>query len=238
MFKSTIVIKFSYLLEKWLRILINSLVNSRSLTTGGLYVPTKSHFRFTWWNSKPIISIFISKSGIFNGLQEIPSWTCNIRPPPYLLRSHMKILKSFIWNCLFGQVSSSLDSDIRNILTFSINSANVSYLFRKKLILRWPIITVFGSLKRWFLKLARSLADCSNKFEKPQQDVSFKKGELAMLLRLSLLLRLFLDIPYKYWPTIGVEVQPTSIKMSLWIYVRMVNNRDVFSFTFFDQYIA
>ena len=189
MFKSTIVIKFSYLLEKWLRILINSLVNSRSLTTGGLYVPTKSHFRFTWWNSKPIISIFRSKSGIFNGLQEIPSWTYNIRPPPYLLRSHMKILKSFIWNCLF-------------------------------------------------LKLARSLADCSNKFEKPQQDASFKKGELAMLLRLSLLLRLFLVIPYKYWPTIGVEVQPTSIKMSLWIYVRMVNNRDVFSFTFFDQYIA
>ena len=205
-----------------------------------MYVPTKSHFRFTWWNSKQIISIFRSKSGIFNGLQEMPSWTYNIRPPPYLLRSHMKILKSFIWNFLsdIRNKLNFLDSDIRNILKFSINSANISYLFRKKLILRWPIITVFGSLKRWFLKLARSLADCSNKFEKPQQDVSFKKGELAMLLRLSLLLRLFLDIPHKYWPTIGVEVQPTSIKMSLWIYVRTVNNRDVFSFTFFDQYIA
>ena len=31
-----------------------------------------------------------------------------------------------------------------------------------------------------------SLADCSNKFEKPKQIVSFKKGELVMLLRLFL----------------------------------------------------
>ena len=116
MFKSPIKSKFSYLLKKWLIILVSSLVNSRSLTTGGLCVPTKSHFRFVWWNSKPMISIFKSKSGIFNGLQGIPSWTYNIRPPPYLLRSHLKILKPFIWNCLSGKVSSSLDSDIRNQL--------------------------------------------------------------------------------------------------------------------------
>ena len=39
--------------------------------------------------------------------------------------------------------------------------------------------------------LVRSLAGCLNKFEKPKQDVSFKKGELAMLLRLSLFLGQF-----------------------------------------------
>ena len=161
-------------------------MNSRSLTTGGLYVPTKSYFRFIWWNSKPMISIYKSKSGIFNGLQGIPSWTYYIRPSPYLLRSYLKILKLFIWNCLSGKVSFSLDSDIRKKLKFSINPAQISYLFRKELILRWPIITVFGSIKRWFLMLARSLADCSDKFEKPKQEVSFKKGELLMLLRLSL----------------------------------------------------
>ena len=185
MFKSPTISKFSYLLEKWLRTLISSLVNSRSLTTGGFYVPRKSHVRFIWWNSKPMISIFKSTSEIFNGLQVIPSWTYNIRPPPYLLRSHLKILKPFVWNCLSGKTSSSVDSDIRNILKF-LNPANVSYLFRKELILRWPIISVFGSLKRWFFMLARSLADCSDKFEKPKQEVSFKKGELLMLFRLSL----------------------------------------------------
>ena len=188
MFKSKIVIKFSCLLEKWFRIVISSLVNSRSLTAGGLYVPTKSHFRFIWCNSKPMISMFRSKSGIFNGLQAIPSWAYDIRPPPYLLRSHLKILKLFIWNCLSGKVSSSLDFDVRNILKFSINSVNISYLFQRELISSWPIITVLGSLKRWFVMLAMSLGDCSNEFEKPKQDVSFKKGELVMLLRLSLFL--------------------------------------------------
>ena len=39
--------------------------------------------------------------------------------------------------------------------------------------------------------LVRSLAGCLNKFEKPKQDVSFKKGELVMLLRLSLFLGQF-----------------------------------------------
>ena len=144
---------------------MSSLVNFRSLTTGGLYV--------------------------FNGLQGIPSWIYNTRPLPYLLQSHLKILKPFIWNCLFGKESSSLDSEIRNILKFLINSANISYLFLKEVILRWPIITGLGSLKRWFLLLARSWASCLNKFEKPKQDVSFKKGELVMLLRLSLFLSQF-----------------------------------------------
>ena len=59
---------------------------------------------------------------------------------PYLLRSHLKILKAFIWNCLSEKVSSSLDSEIRNILKFSINPANISYLFRKELILGWNTI--------------------------------------------------------------------------------------------------
>ena len=90
MFKSPITVKFSYLLERWLRILISLLVNSRSLITGGLYVPTKSHFHFIWWNSKPIISMFGSKSWVFNGLRRIPSWAYNIRSSPYLLRSHLK----------------------------------------------------------------------------------------------------------------------------------------------------
>ena len=120
-------------------------MNSRSLTTGGLYVPTKSHFRFIWWNSNPMISIFRSKGRIFNGLQGILSWTYNIRPPTYLLRSHLKILKPFIWNCLFGKVSSSLDSDIRNILKFSINSANISYLFLKELILRIKVTYYYSA---------------------------------------------------------------------------------------------
>ena len=81
-----------------------------------------------------------------------------------------------------------LDSDIRSTLKFSINSVNISYLFRKELILSWPNITVLGSLKRWLLMLARSLVDFSNKFGKPKQDVSFKQGELVMLLRLPLFL--------------------------------------------------
>ena len=106
----------------------------------------------------------------------------------HLLQSYLKILKQFIRNSSLGKVSSNLDSDIKNILKFSINSANISYLFLKELILRWPIITVLGSLKRWFLMLARSLDGWLNKFEKPKQDVSFKKGELVMLLRLSLFL--------------------------------------------------
>ena len=88
--------------------------------------------------------LFLDQS-IFNGLQGIPSWTYNIRPPPYLLRSHLKILKPFIWNCLFGKVSSSLDSDIRNILKFSINSANISYLFLKELILRIKVTYYYSA---------------------------------------------------------------------------------------------
>ena len=102
----------SHLLEKWLRILVSTLVNSRSLTTGGLYVSTKSHFCFIWWNYKPVISMFLSKSGIVNGLKEISSWTYNIRPALYLLRSHLKILKPFIWNYSSGKESLSLESEI------------------------------------------------------------------------------------------------------------------------------
>ena len=97
-------------------------------------------------------------------------------------------LKTLYMKLLIWKVSPSLGLDIRNILKFSINSANISYLFLTELILGWPIITVLGSRKRWVLMLARSLAGCLNKFEKPKQDVSFKKGELAMLLRLSFFL--------------------------------------------------
>ena len=102
----------SHLLEKWLRILVSTLVNSRSLTTGGLYVSTKSHFCFIWWNYKPVISMFLSKSGIVNGLKEISSRTYNIRPALYLLQSHLKILKPFIWNYSSGKESLSLESEI------------------------------------------------------------------------------------------------------------------------------
>ena len=40
----------------------------------------------------------------------------HIRPPPYLLQSDLKILKPYIWNCLFGKVSSSLDLDIKKYI--------------------------------------------------------------------------------------------------------------------------
>ena len=112
-------------------------MNFRSLTTG---VPTKSHFSFIWWNSK----LFLDQRAKFlmaykEFLHE------HIRPPPYLLQSDLKILKPYIWNCLFGKVSSSLDLDIRNILKFSINSANISYLFLKELILRIKVTYYYSA---------------------------------------------------------------------------------------------
>ena len=76
--------------------------------------------------------------------------------------------------------------------------------------------------------LVRSLADCSNKFEKHVQDASNKKGELVILLRLYRflcqleVLELFSDILYKYWPTIAVEVQRTLIKMLDWLIIGML----------------
>ena len=165
MFKSPIISKLLYLLEKWLRILTISLVNSRSLTTGGLYVLIKSHFRFIWQNSK---SIFVY---LDQGVEILMAYKKFLNE--HIISGHLRtcygdIWKLFIWNCFSVKVSPSLDSEIRNILKFSINPANISYLFQKKLILKWPIIAVLGSLKRWFLMLARLSADRSNRFENPK----------------------------------------------------------------------
>ena len=132
-------------------------------------------------------------------------------------------------------------------MKFSINSANISYLFQKELILRWPVITLLGSLKRWFLTLMRSLAGCSNKFEKPKQDVSFQKGELVMLLRLSLFLCQFETLKLfrnslMFFINIDLQYELKCIILRLrcicgfmfeWLIIRMF-----FSFAFFDQYIA
>ena len=103
----------------------------------------RSYKRFIWWNSKPMVEIFRSNSAIFDGFQIISLTAYNIRPPFYLLQSHLKILKSFIRNYLSGKVLSSLDLEIRNIMKFSINPANISYLFREESILRWLIYTAW-----------------------------------------------------------------------------------------------
>ena len=63
-----------------------------------------------------MISIFgRSNSGILNGLKGISSWTYD-RPTVYLLRSHLKILKPFILNCLFGNVCLNLGSQIKKYI--------------------------------------------------------------------------------------------------------------------------
>ena len=65
-----------------------------------------------------MISIFKSKSGNFDSLQGISLTVCDIRPPTYLLWSHLKMLKLLIGNCLPGKVSSSLNLEIRNIMKY------------------------------------------------------------------------------------------------------------------------
>ena len=54
-----------------------------------------SYKSFIWWNSKPMVAIFRSKSAIFDGFPRISSTAYNIRPPLYVLQSHMKILNLF-----------------------------------------------------------------------------------------------------------------------------------------------
>ena len=75
---------------------------------------SKKYF-ITFSRLKAMISIFKPKKRTFKGLPRMSSCTY-IKLPPYLLRSHLKVLNLFKWNWIFGEVTSNLDSELRNLL--------------------------------------------------------------------------------------------------------------------------
>ena len=119
-----------------------SLMKDSLFSNSGFQFPSSNLFLFEILNSNTIISDSSLKSYQFINLLGIPSFMYNVRSPPFLFLSFRNILQPSAKNGEFGNESSILVSDNKQI-SASLRTRSLTFdnLFQIQLILRCPIIT-------------------------------------------------------------------------------------------------